>query len=176
MISQIARAFLFLVFTITPAFAEQFGTITVTYDGKERQWFTISGKQGGKLIATAEIRSSGPISTVHIQGHPRPSYTAKDVLSIDLVYLGAAEKDADPTGVEIIHLPDGMSGEIWTSEQSPQATRVIFSEFNADGDTGRLSGTIEALLCRKATAIAEPDTSNCRPIAGDFDTKILVSK
>ena len=158
------------------SFAGEFGRISAEFGGETREWYSISMEQGGEIAASARMSSGRLTTDLHIQGHPGPSFTTTDVLSIDAMFIGKFADDATPNSVEVLHLPEGMSGPFWTSEGAPTPASVSFEllETAAAGEIGRTVGSFMAELCRKVTVTAEPDTSDCRPITGTFDTQLLM--
>lgn len=158
----------------TGAMAESFGTITADYGGESRQWHTITLVAGGTTAASATFDAGRMLSELHLQGHPRPAYTTTDVLSIDVSYRSPYTPGATPMIIEIIHLPEGMSGPIWTTDRAPTQPKVSFETLDLESDTGRAIGSFEATLCFVESLYAEPDLDRCKPIVGSFETNVLI--
>jgi len=158
------------------ASADEFGRIEATLNGEARTWYTLSLTQGGQTDASATFSTGSFTSDLHMQAHPRPSFTSTDVLSIDLMYQGAYQPGAAPMDIEIMYLPTGMQPPIWTSASTGTPVSVTFDELSLDGDVGRAVGAFSATLCMVETIGADPDTSQCQPIEGRFDTQVMIEK
>lgn len=158
------------------AAAEEFGRIDATLDGETRAWYTIAMTQGSRTDASATVSTGGVTSDLHIQGHPRPSFTTSDVLSIDLMYRGNVQSGAEPMSVEVMYMPTGMKPPFWTSDKGASPASVSFDRLSLESGAGRASGTFSATLCIVENMTAEPDTTRCRPIEGRFDTQLLVEE
>ncbi len=159
------------------AISEEFGQIVATYDGEERTWYTIALKRGDEVQASSTYGGSVmDFFNLHLQGHPRPSFTATDVLSVDAMVRGGIDANGGPIDVEIIHLPEGMSGPNWISQDAPtRSTLSIESiDIGEPGDTGLFIGTFSGQVCRRESITSEPDLTNCRMIEGRIDTRLLI--
>jgi hypothetical protein len=156
----------------TSAAADQLGSIVAKYDGEPKEWFTMSMESNGGVIGSATFREGKLTDDLHIQGLPGLRFTSKDVLSIDVGFIKPFTENSKPVVAEITHLPEGISGAIWTSERVPEQVDIQFDTL--DPESGRATGSFEAKLCLAATIGAEPDTSNCRAIKGTFDTELLL--
>lgn len=162
--------------TAEAASAEEFGRIKAALDGEAREWFTIAMETDSGTAATATF-GAGPMNTgnLHVQGHPRPSFTSTDVLSVDTMFLGT-NGDAQQMDVSVMYMPDGMSGPYWQSDGAPGEASLMLEtlEIGEAGDIGRASGRFEAEICLKESPAAPLDTTNCRRISGSFDTRVLM--
>lgn len=159
-----------------PASADEFGRIEATLNGEARTWYTLTLTLGGQTDASATFSTGSLTSDLHMQAHPRPSFTTTDVLSIDLMYRGAYQPGADPMDVEIMYMPTGMRPPFWTSSSTGTPVSVTFDELSLDSDVGHATGTFSATLCIVEALGADPDTSQCQPIEGRFDTKVMIEK
>ena len=128
------------------------------------------------MDASATFSTGRLTSDLHIQGHPRPSFTTSDVLSIDLMYRGRFEPGAEPMAIEVMYMPTGMRPPFWTSDQAPSPASVSFDALSLEDGAGRASGTFSATLCIVETITSEPDTARCQPIEGRFDTQLLIEE
>lgn len=162
--------------TAIPATAEEFGRIEATLNGEARTWYTLTMARGEQAHASATFSTSRFSSDLHLQGHPRPSFTSTDVLSIDLMYRGEYQSGAAPMEAEIMYLPTGMRPPFWTSNQTGTPVSVTFEELTLDGDTGRAVGAFTATLCMTEVITDNPDTSQCQPIEGRFDTQVMIEE
>lgn len=111
-----------------------------------------------------------------MQGHPQPSFTSTDVLSIDLMYRGEYQPGAAPMEAEVMFLPTGMRPPYWTSNHTETDVSVTFDELALDGDIGRAVGTFTAKLCKTEVITGAPDTSQCQQVEGRFDTRVLIEE
>lgn len=160
-----------------PALSQEFGQIAATYDGEERTWYTIARESGGETQATATYGSSlANFFDLHIQGHPRPTFTSTDVLSVDAMVQGGIEAGGRLVDVEILHIPDGISRPTWTSQDAPTRSTLSIEaiETGEPGETGTLTGTFSGQVCLRESMTAEPDPMNCRMIEGRIKTRILL--
>lgn len=163
-----------------PAQAEEFGRIDATLNGDARTWYTITLQQGGQRDASATFSSRrigfSSSSDLHIQGHPRPSFTTSDVLSIDLTTVGDIEPGTVADGVEVMYMPTGMRPPFWTSGEGAGSASVSFETLTLDGEIGRAVGTFQTTVCIKETLMADADPTRCQDIAGRFDTQVLIEE
>lgn len=98
-------------------------------------------------------------------------------LGIEVSYLALQFiPETTPINVTISYSPPRPSKEFWTSDDAPNPATLIFTTFETKGNEGRVVGTYQAELCRAESIEAEPDTGNCRPIEGTFDSMFFVEK
>ncbi len=154
--------------------AQEFGRIEASLNGEARTWYTLSLSDGERTDASATFSTGKLTSDLHLQAHPRPSFTTSDMLSIDLMFRGDYQPGDAPMDVEIMYLPSGMRPPFWTSARTGTPVSVAFEELAVDGDSGRAVGTFSATLCRTEVISDDPDTGQCQPIEGRFDTRLLV--
>ncbi|WP_112321365.1 hypothetical protein [Oceanibium sediminis] len=171
---KISHALLLALLSGNGAMAESFGTISADHGGDSRDWFTIRIDTGNATGASATFRAGKMLSNLHMQGHPKPSFTTKDVLSIDASFRSPYKPGAAPMIVEIILMPDGMSRPFWTSDQAPGPAEISFETLDLNSDPGRAVGTFSAVLCMVEELYAEPDLDSCKPISGSFETNIAL--
>lgn len=169
------RAFVIGVALVAPVagFGEEMGTISGELGGEARSWHTISMEQGGELHSSAELARQNMFTMLHLQAHPEARFTTKDVLNIDLMWMGDPKPGAAPASVDVMHMPTGMQGPYWTSQDAPEAAQADFT-IERDGDRGRVSGTFRATLCRQDSPGAAPDTGDCKAISGTVESGLLV--
>lgn len=156
------------------AAAEEFGRIEATLNGEARTWYTIALTHGGETDASATFSAAPQVSDLHLQGHPRPSFTTGDVLSIDLMYIGNVGPGAVPMSAEVTYMPTGMTPPIWTSLPDGSGTTVAFDTLDLDGDIGHAAGTFAGTVCLVETVASDPDPTRCQRIEGRFDTQVLI--
>ncbi len=80
-----------------------------------------------------------------------------------------------PIELTITYAPKGTK-EYWTSMDAPTPGKITLTTLERKGNEGRAVGTFKALLCFAKDYSSGPDTKNCRPIDGSFDTKFFVEK
>ncbi|MDF0600406.1 hypothetical protein P1J78_06665 [Psychromarinibacter sp. C21-152] len=153
------------------ALAEEFGTVTVDMGGEARTFYTITAESGGETAATAEFGKQSMFTTLHIQAHPAPRFTATDVISLDLMWMGDFAPGKAPNSVELIHMPDGMNGPIWTNEGAPQP---IATDLEIDLEGGTVRGSFGGPLCIRESIAAETDTGTCMEVSGTVESGLLV--
>lgn len=178
--NNITKAIALWLCFATSASAEEFGRIEAKVNGEARIWYTVALQRGGKTDATATFgtRRVGFANTwsLQIQGHPRPSFTSNDVLSINLFSTGEVEPGTFTTGTEVMYLPTGMRPPIWTSGEGEGNASISFDVLAPEGEIGRAAGTFSSKVCIQETMTSEPDPTRCQQIAGRFDTQVLIEE
>ena len=160
----------------TGAAAEEFGRVEASLDGQSMTWVTLVITQGNETDASATFSVNRFASDLHIQGHPRPSFTTSDVLSIDLMYRGDIGPGTTPIEAEITYMPTGMRPPFWTSARSGVPVTISFDVLMLEGDVGRATGTFSGRICRTEILTDDPDTNDCRQIEGRIDTQVLIEE
>lgn len=155
------------------ASAAELGRITAFLDGQEREWHTISMEQGGQNVATASFEQTANLAELHLQGHPIPAFTSKDVLSIDVRYLGRYRPDDDPMSIEILYMPDGMGGPFWTSQGAVVRPRFRIVSFDVWGSIGRVEAAFDGELCLRPIISSATDPSTCKTVSGKVETDLF---
>ena len=158
-----------------PLSAEELGSITGFLDGKDRLWHTITLDQGGKRVATATLLQQGHFAELRIQGHPVPAFTSKEVISIDARFPVHYKAGDQPTSVEILYTPNGLSGPLWTSRDAPVPPRLEILELDAWGGVGSVLAVITGQVCKRPSLFSRTDTSDCKNLNGKIETRIEVS-
>ncbi|MBS8227285.1 hypothetical protein DYI42_13730 [Vannielia litorea] len=130
--------------------------------------------QGGDATASASLRRGTRLTELSVHGHPEPAFSTRDVLSLEVRYLGAYAPGALPLSVDVMHMPEGMAGPFWTSRGAANPARVDIVELDVYGSYGRLVATFEAELCFRPIISSATDTGNCRPVTGLIETEIVV--
>lgn len=151
--------------------AEEFGTVTVDLGEGDKTYYTITAESDGETAATSEMRKAGMFTSLSIQAHPEPRFTATDVISVDLTWMGEYAPGKAPNAVDMIHMPDGMNGGIWTSENVPEP---LTADLDIDAEGGTVSGTFSGMLCYQESMAADVDTDTCKEVSGTVDTGMLV--
>ncbi|QDC10449.1 hypothetical protein FHY55_14885 [Oceanicola sp. D3] len=169
-----ARALIVALLLPLPASAEELGRITAFVAGEAKQWFTITMTQGGRQVATASFEQGARLTELRVQGHPGPSFSTRDVFSLDVRYEGPFTPGAVPLSVDVMHVPEGMGGPFWTSRNAGKPAQVDIVELEVWGSYGRLVATFEAELCFRPIISSATDTGNCRAVTGVIETEISV--
>lgn len=112
---------------------------------------------------------------LQLQGHPVPEFTSKDVFSIDVGYAGQYAPGAEPSSIEILYTPNGLSGPIWTSRGAPNAPRLQIVEFKVWGNVGQFIGVITGEVCERPRLFSRTNTANCKPLNGKIETRFEAS-
>lgn len=159
-----------------PAFAsaDAFGTVGLSLNGETQTWYTIANSSGADLSATATFTNNSSLSSLSIQAHPEPAYSAEKVLSLTLTYYGAYETGKNPISTEVVYLTEGVRNPFYTSD-GVAATPNVSIEILEDGENpGRVTGQFAAKICLLKELSGEPDPNDCKDISGRFDTGILI--
>ena len=163
-----------------PAQGEEFGRIEANLNGDARTWYTIVLQQGGQRDATAtfDTRRVGfaTVWNLRVQGHPRPSFTSNDVLSINLGSTGDVQPGTFTAEAEVMYMPTGMRPPFWTSGEGAGSASVSFETLTVDGEIGRAAGSFRSTICIKETLMADADPTRCQDIEGWFDTQLLIEE
>lgn len=167
------RAFIALVLGLLPsiAMAEALGQITGFLDGKKRIWHTITMEQGGSQIATATFQQRAQVAELTLQGHPIPEFTSKEALSIDARFQGQYALGNEPTAVEILYTPNGLTGPFWTSRGALVEARLQIVELDAWGDIGRLVAVVSGEVCKRPRLFSRTDLTDCMSFTGKVETR-----
>lgn len=165
-----------LVFFIVPSavFADQIGEVSATFDGSERQWYTLERTVGEQTAASASFRNTKRLSSLNIQAHPEPRFSNVGVLSISASWFGTFELGKAPVSVEVLYLPEGMSNPFYTSDQVTDGATLAIESINLDEGSGHITGRFTAKLCHVTELYEAPDMGDCKDIDGAFDTKLQV--
>jgi hypothetical protein len=159
-----------LLILALPALAEDFqtiGLIEAEFDGETLSQTTMSYLDDGRRLATASLNTQSGISTLTIQGAEGKPIT------IEVMFTGAEpDTQSNPMDLAIGYFPAGMRS-FWTSEDASEPARITFDRLDTDVDNLHASGTFEALLCHVPEGAYEPDSGNCQPITGRFDTGLV---
>lgn len=165
-----------LMVLTTPALAvetEEIGKIKANFGGETIAQPTVLAKQGGKSSATAFlIIPGGGMSNLNFVGYSLDNKR----LSLEISYMTERPgPQTVPVDLTITYAPKGTK-EHWTSEDAPTRAKITFTTLETKGKEGRAAGAFKALLCYAKDHSSGPDTKNCRPIEGSFETKLFVEK
>lgn len=153
--------------------AQELGKITAYLNGKEHVWYTISMTQSGKSVATASIRESSAQVAFYLQGHPEPRFSSKNMLSLDVRYSRQLDLDSAPNSVEILYLPNGMAGPVWTSVGTTRPAEFQIVDFNLWGGTGEIIAAFSAELCATQITSGPVDLDDCLQLSGKVVSKVV---
>ncbi len=163
----------FLAMAAAPVFAQEdlqtIGQIEAVFDGETLSQTTVSYLAEGKREGTASLMTvSGytSLTIFSIEGRP---------ISIEAMYSSTATPDptSRPMSITISYFPTGLT-PYWTSEDASESARITFDRLDTATDTPHASGTFEAVLCLVAELGEDADLGNCKPIAGRFDTQLIL--
>ena len=157
----------------TLAQAQELGQITAFLNGEEHVWYTILMEQSGKSVATASIQKNNAQVAFYLQGHPTPHFTSKGMLSLDVRYRGQLDVASVPTKVEILYLPNGMAGPVWTSVGTTRAAEFQIVDFNLWGNTGEIIAAFSAELCATQITSGPVDLDDCIQLNGKIVSKVM---
>lgn len=172
---KLIRRIVFGVLTCFPTLihAQELGQITAFLNGEKRVWYTILMKQSGKSVATASITESNNQVAFYLQGHPTPHFTSKGMLSLDVRYHGQPESAQAPAKVEILYLPNGMAGPVWTSVGTTRAADFQIVDFSLWGNTGDIIAAFSAELCATQITSGPVDLEDCIQLTGKIVSKLV---
>ncbi|RUT28511.1 hypothetical protein EMQ25_16150 [Arsenicitalea aurantiaca] len=146
------------------------GAVEATIDGEHYSGETLDVPSEG--TSTAEVRSFGPVTSISIQAHdPEAESIMRNVLSVEVSLMGS-DASATIMDASVSWWPDGMSGPFYLSEESGTAPEVILDAIFLEDGAAAAQGSFSALVCRRDSMFAEPDTSDCRQVKGIFDTAL----
>lgn len=163
-------AFLLLA---APVFAQQdlqtIGKIEAEFDGETLSQTTVSYLANGKREGTASLTTVGgyaSLSIFAVEGRP---------IAIDAMYSSTATPDptSRPMNITINYFPTGFTS-YWASEDAPEPVRITFDQLDTRTDSPYARGTFEGVLCFVSELNAPADLGNCKPIAGRFDTQLIL--
>ncbi len=165
-----------LVILTTPALAydiEEIGTIEANFGGEAIVQPTVLARDGDEASATAFlILPGGGMSNLSLAGYSLDNKR----LGLDASYMTEQPgPQTAPIAVTITYAPRGTK-EHWTSDDAPTPPNITFTTLAVEGEEGRAVATFKALLCYAEDHDSGPDTGNCRPIEGSFDTRFTVEK
>lgn len=174
---RLAAVLSLLVVLATPVFAfeiEEIGRLQATFDGESIDQPTVLASSDEETSSTAFILLiAGGMSALSLAGYSLDNTR----LGLEATYMTEQPgPQTVPINLTITYAPQGTQGDWWTSDDAPTPPSITFTTLEADGKEGRAVGTFTALLCYAENYATDPDTGNCRPIEGSFDTKIFVEQ
>jgi hypothetical protein len=146
------------------------GAVEATIDGEPYSGETLDVPSEG--TSTAEVRSFGPVTSISIQAHdPEAESIMRNILSIEVSLMGS-DASASIMEASLSWWPDGMSEPFYLSEDSGTAPEVLLDALSLEDGAAAARGSFSAVVCRRDSMFAEPDTSDCRQVEGTFDTAL----
>lgn len=172
-LAAVASTFLLITAPAQAFETEAIGKLTANFGGEAITQPTVHIKSGKEKSNTAFlfVQKVG-FSSLSLAGYSPDNKR----LGIDVSYMSLQPGPKTAQIEQTITYAPGGSTAFWTSDGAPKPARITFTTFETKGNEGRAVGTFEALVCYVKTPTAEPDTKNCRPIEGSFDTKFFVEK
>lgn len=165
-----------LMLMMTPAHAlntEEIGKLTARFGGETITQPTVLVKGSEKESTAFLFVQQAGFSNLSLSGYSGDNSR----LGIEVSYFALQPTpETKPIDVTISYSPPRPSKEFWTSEGAPNPAKITFTTFETNGYEGRVVGTYQAELCRAESIGSEPDTGNCRPIEGIFDSMFFVEK
>ena len=156
-----------------PAFAaDTLGQMTGFLDGDRHVWHLIAFEQGERRISSASFRQTSYNAELILHGHSGPRFASRGGLSLEVRYKGTFERTATPIGLDILYLPEGLRGPIWTSNDAPTAPTIEIIDFDVWGDVGHVEAVFSAQLCLRRTLYAPTDTTACKALSGQVATDL----
>lgn len=153
---------------------ETLGRMTAFVDGVPRSWHLITFEKGGELTSSAGFRQTAHKAEFFLHGHARPEFTSKGGLSLEVRYPGRYAPDVQPMGIDILYLPEGLRGPIWTSNDAPEPPSIEVIAFDVWGGVGYFEAVFQAQLCLREFIYSPTDTSQCLSVSGQVSTELLV--
>jgi hypothetical protein len=159
----------------TPARAQTVtGTVTATFDGEDLTWNTLRYGDTGDSESSAAFQGGLGMASLAMQAHRTDRPLTEDVLWVTLTWIGAKPGAGPASLVELEFFPSGSQGAYWTSDAAPQPATATVTQFALTDTAGRAEGTFAATLCRVEKLGADPDSTDCKPITGQFATDFPV--
>jgi hypothetical protein len=142
-------------------------------DGTEGLWHTITMPQGGKIVATASVTQSSAHTDLYLQGHVKPQFISKGMLSVEVRYNGPFDPNVNPVAVEILYMPNGLGGQFFTSRGVEPKPWFQIIDLSVWGSTGQLTAAFSGKLC--AAWMNRPrDETNCKTVSGEVNSRLAV--
>ena len=165
---------IFLIYLAAPASAETLGRMTAFLDGVPLDWHLITFVKGGEVTASASFRQTPYKAELILHGHAKERFASKGGLSVEARFGGVFEVGAEPIGLDILYLPEGLRGPIWTSNDATTAPRIEIIAFDVWGDVGHVEAVFQGELCLRQFIYSPTDTSQCKSLSGQVTTDLAV--
>lgn len=171
---KIISALSVLAFAATPLLAfeiEEIGKLDAVFNGETLSQPTVLVRDGDQVESTAFlIVPGGGFSALSLVGFSLDNKSL--ALGVEFMATEPGPQTA-PFSVTITYTPTGTSAH-WTSEEAPTPPVVTFTTLEVGAAEGRAAGTFSGTLCYAEDYETGPDTGNCRPVEGSFDTPFMI--
>lgn len=172
-LGTVVCAFMLLIAPAQAMKTEEIGKLTANFAGETitQPTVLVKGEEKGNT-AFLFVQQAG-FSSLSLAGYSADNSR----LGIDVSYFSLQPTpETTPMDVTITYSPPRPSKGFWTSGEAPHSATITFTTFETNGNQGRVVGTYQAQLCRAESIGSEPDTDNCRPIEGTFDSRYFIEK
>ncbi|ASM75085.1 hypothetical protein SULPSESMR1_04362 (plasmid) [Pseudosulfitobacter pseudonitzschiae] len=188
---------LFIGLVSQPVSAEEFGRVTFSFDGEEKEWFTVIDQSGGRTQASARLSISRLADTITIDAYEEPRFSGGEILNIQLIYSKGIQSvqsqlpehlrqrirglpnnpsgEDEPESIDYAHptpdiilFTDGMTGPVWDG----RGEQIEIQSYDFSGEVGRITAQFSTEFCRAEELYADPDESNCQQISGSIETQV----
>lgn len=148
--------------------------MTAFVDGAPMGWHLITFEKGGEVTASASFRQTPHKAELILHGHAGERFASKGGLSIEVRYGGIYDAGAEPIGLDILYLPEGLRGPIWTSNDANTAPSIEIIAFDVWGNVGHVEAVFQAELCLRRYIYSPTDTTRCKTLSGQVATDLVV--
>lgn len=149
---------------------ESLGTLTANIDGEDYSSITLAPV--GERTGSASFSSIGPMTNISIQGHDLDTGGMMDnVLTLSISLMGT-DQSAQIMEAKISYWPKGMKAPFYNSEQSGTPVKLEWESLSLSDDA-RAKGSFSGEICLQKDFFTAVDTSQCKPISGNFATDLI---
>ena len=152
--------------------ADSLGQMTGFLDRERHTWHLIAFDQRQRHVSSASFRQTPYKAELILHGHAEPQFASRGGLSIEVRYKGTFDMGATPVGLDILYLPEGLRGPIWTSSDADAAPTIEITEFTVWGEVGHVEAVFFARLCLRRTIYAPTDRNTCKTLNGQIATAL----
>ncbi len=152
--------------------AETLGQMTGFLDRERHTWHLIVFEQRQRHVSSASFRQTPYNAELILHGHVEPHFDSRGGLSIEVRYKGTFDVGATPVGLDILYLPEGLRGPIWTSSDADETPTIEITDFTVWGDVGHVEAVFFARLCLRRTIYAPTDRNTCKTLNGQIATAL----
>ncbi len=155
--------------------AETLGQMTAFLDRERHTWHLIAFDHRQRHVSSASFRQTPNKAELILHGHLEPHFTSRGGLSIEVRYKGTFDMGAKPVGLDILYLPEGLRGPIWTSSDADEIPTIEITDFTVWGDVGHVEAVFFARLCLRRTIYAPTDRNTCKTLNGQITTALAAA-
>ena len=148
--------------------------MTAFLDGAPMDWHLITFETGGEVTASASFRQTPHRADLILHGHVEDRFASKGGLTVEVRYEGLFDAEAKPIGLDILYLPEGLRGPIWTSSDANRAPDIEIIAFDVWGNVGRVEAVFQGELCLRQYIYSPTDRSQCKTLSGQVSTDLVV--